>query len=196
VADVRLIAGPPAHAYCCPTHVVADHSLSHLGRACAVDAATAPTGAPDTPGVFAVAPRLYAGAFALGVAPRLISPEPALPSPTIQIVGLTLLVSGAALAVWSNRVLRQAGTSADPSQPTAALVVTGPFAFSRNPLYLARTLLYVGLALAMNMLWTFVTLGPLLVVMHYGVIRREERYLEATFGKTYRQYRLAVRRWV
>jgi protein-S-isoprenylcysteine O-methyltransferase Ste14 len=63
-------------------------------------------------------------------------------------------------------------------------------------MYLARTLLYLGLGLLVNGLGLMLVLAPLLVVMHYGVIRREERYLEAKFGEAYRQYRAGVRRWL
>jgi protein-S-isoprenylcysteine O-methyltransferase Ste14 len=157
---------------------------------------SAATDRSDIPAVIAFPPMLYGGAFALGVGPRWLWPEPVLPSVISVGIGMTLLCSGAALAVWGNHALREAGTNANPSLPTTTLVVTGPFAFSRNPLYVARTLLYVGLALTMNMLWTLVTLLPLLVVMHYGVIRREERYLEAKFGSAYRRYRTTVRRWL
>ena len=89
-----------------------------------------------------------------------------------------------------------AGTNVNPSLPTTVLVVDGPFQFSRNPMYLARTLLYLGLGLLANALCVFVALLPLLVVMHHGVIKREERYLEGKFGDAYRQYRAAVRRWL
>jgi protein-S-isoprenylcysteine O-methyltransferase Ste14 len=74
--------------------------------------------------------------------------------------------------------------------------VTGPFAFSRNPLYVARTLLYLGLAFAMNTPWPLLTLLPLLGIMHYAVIRREERYLDAKFGNAYRRYQARVGRWL
>lgn len=74
--------------------------------------------------------------------------------------------------------------------------VLGPFRFSRNPLYLARTFLYVGLALAMNTFGPLFTLVPLLVIVHYGIVRPEERYLDAKFGETYRRYRTHVRRWL
>ncbi len=66
---------------------------------------------------------------------------------------------------------------------------------SRNPLYVALTLIYVGLALVANALWVLVLVVPVLLVMHYGVVRREERYLEAKFGDAYRQYRSRVRRY-
>lgn len=87
-------------------------------------------------------------------------------------------------------------TNVHPSLPATTLVVAGPFRFSRNPMYLARTLLYVGLALLANALWVLAALVPLLIVMHYGVIKREERYLERQFGDAYLQYRAAVRRWL
>jgi protein-S-isoprenylcysteine O-methyltransferase Ste14 len=80
--------------------------------------------------------------------------------------------------------------------PTTALVTGGPYRISRNPIYLALTLVYLGLALAWGSLWPVVLLAPLLIVMRYGVIGREERYLEARFGDAYRAYRAAVRRWI
>ena len=111
-------------------------------------------------------------------------------------MGFPLLCIGAGLAVWSRRCLENAGTNVNPVLPATALVVTGPFRFSRNPMYVARTVLYLGLGLLMNALWVIAVLVPLLLVMQYGVIQREERYLEATFGEAYRRYRSAVRRWL
>jgi protein-S-isoprenylcysteine O-methyltransferase Ste14 len=63
-------------------------------------------------------------------------------------------------------------------------------------MYLARTLLYLGLALLVNALCVLALLVPLMLVMHQGVIKREERYLEAKFGDAYRQYKAGVRRWI
>src|SRR4029434_8133859 len=79
---------------------------------------------------------------------------------------------------------------------TTAIVASGPFRFSRNPLYLALTLLYLGLTLAFNTWWGIVVLVPVLIIMHRGVVQREERYLEQKFGETYRQYRSKVRRYL
>ena len=92
--------------------------------------------------------------------------------------------------------MERAGTNVNPTLPSTVLVATGPFLFSRNPLYVALTLMYVGLALLANALWVLVSMIPVLVVMHYGVVRREERYLEAKFGDAYREYRSRVRRYV
>ena len=92
--------------------------------------------------------------------------------------------------------MRATGTNVDPTLPTTAIVVSGPFRFSRNPLYLALTLVYSGLTLAFNVWWGVVVLIPLLAVMHRGVVVREERYLERKFGERYRQYRSRVRRYL
>lgn len=92
--------------------------------------------------------------------------------------------------------MRRAGTNISPSRPATALVVGGPFRFSRNPLYVALTSLFLGLTLIFNTAWGLLLSIPVLIVMHYGVILREERYLEAKFGESYRDYRASVRRWL
>jgi len=89
-----------------------------------------------------------------------------------------------------------AGTNIDPSLPTTALVTSGPFRFSRNPLYLALMLVYFGLSMIVNTGWGAPVLIPLLTIMHWGVILREERYLEKKLGESYRQYRSKVRRYL
>jgi protein-S-isoprenylcysteine O-methyltransferase Ste14 len=63
-------------------------------------------------------------------------------------------------------------------------------------MYLAATLLYAGVALSLSLVWTLAALIPCLVVLHYGVILREERYLEGKFGQRYLDYRARVRRWL
>jgi protein-S-isoprenylcysteine O-methyltransferase Ste14 len=150
----------------------------------------------DRPGVIAPAPILYAMAFLAGVLLHGVFPKPILPLDIAPLTAVGLLGCGAALAVWSRRALESAGTNVNPSLPATTLVVTGPFGFSRNPMYVARTFLYLGLGLMVNALGTLVALVPLLLVMHYGVIKPEERYLECKFGDAYRQYRTRVRRWL
>jgi protein-S-isoprenylcysteine O-methyltransferase Ste14 len=105
-------------------------------------------------------------------------------------------VASAVLAKWGETVMRRAGTNIKPSQPTTAIVQTGPFRFSRNPLYISLTLFYLGVCLMFNALWPLLLLPPLLVVVQRGIIYREERYLEAKFGEEYRDYRRRVRRWL
>ena len=71
-----------------------------------------------------------------------------------------------------------------------------PYRFSRNPIYVALTGLYLGIAVMLNSLWLIVLLAPLLIVMRLGVIQREEAYLEAKFGAEYTDYKTRVRRWI
>jgi hypothetical protein len=75
-------------------------------------------------------------------------------------------------------------------------VTTGPFRWSRNPLYLANLIIYVGTTLVVDALWPFVLLVPLIALLEWGVIRREERYLSRKFGAPYDAYRARVRRWL
>ena len=92
--------------------------------------------------------------------------------------------------------MKAAGTNVHPGMPALAIVEAGPFAFTRNPLYLSLILLLtaIGLALASPAFLVFVV--PLVLVLHFGVVFREERYLEAKFGDAYRGYKGRVRRWL
>ena len=80
--------------------------------------------------------------------------------------------------------------------PSTTVVTTGLYRLSRNPIYLGLAALYLGLAFAANSGWAVILLLPILAVMRYGVIAREERYLEAKFGDDYRAYKARVRRWL
>jgi protein-S-isoprenylcysteine O-methyltransferase Ste14 len=100
------------------------------------------------------------------------------------------------LARSAEAAMKRAGTNIRPDQPTLAVVSDGPFRFTRNPLYLALTGLYVGITLLADALWPLLLLVPVLVVLQWGVVAREERYLEAKFGEPYRAYKARVRRWV
>ena len=90
----------------------------------------------------------------------------------------------------------RAGTAIRPTIPTTALVTTGPFRFTRNPLYVGATIIYVGIAVAARSLWALALLLVVLAVMQRGVIDREEHYLERKFGADYVRYKERVRRWI
>lgn len=111
-------------------------------------------------------------------------------------IGLALVAMGIGTANWGRRTMQAAGTNIDPTRPATAIVTSGPFRFTRNPLYLALTILYLGLTVALDTWWGVVVMVPLLIVMHRGVVLREERYLEVKFGESYRAYKARVRRWL
>ena len=150
----------------------------------------------DKPGVVVPPPLLYGGAFVVLLVLRWFWPMPIFGHAVALWLGLALLVPGIGMAAWGIRTMQAAGTNVNPALPTTAIVKSGPFRFSRNPLYLALMLLYLGLTLAFNTWWGIVLLVPVLIIMHCGVVLREERYLEQKFGETYRQYRSKVRRYL
>ncbi len=150
----------------------------------------------DTANVVVLPPLLYGMALAVGFLLQWLAPRAIVASATRYWVGGIVLALGLALAFWGRHHMERAGTNVNPREPTTALVVSGPFRFSRNPLYVALTLMYAGLAVVANAFWVLVLLVPVLLVLHSGVVRREERYLEAKFGEAYRQYRARVRRYL
>jgi protein-S-isoprenylcysteine O-methyltransferase Ste14 len=92
--------------------------------------------------------------------------------------------------------MRKAQTHINPREPTTAIVTTGPYQFTRNPIYVSLTLLYAGIALLANAIWALALLPAILYVMNRGVIEREERYLERKFGSLYLNYKALTRRWL
>lgn len=114
----------------------------------------------------------------------------------LEMAGYGVAGVGVLLVLWAFMTMRSAETSANPYKPARSLVTSGPFRFSRNPVYLAMTLLYFGVALWLNTLWAVVLFPVLLVIMLFGVIFREERYLLLRFGTKYLKYKVSVRRWL
>jgi protein-S-isoprenylcysteine O-methyltransferase Ste14 len=111
-------------------------------------------------------------------------------------IGGAVFVFAFALAIWAIRTIRAAGTRVETTMPTTAIVSGGPYAFTRNPIYLGMFLGQIGLAIAFNSLWVLITLIAFYAVIRYGVVAREEAYLERKFGETYLDYKSRVRRWV
>jgi len=102
----------------------------------------------------------------------------------------------AVISFWAAIIMWRAGTPLRPTLPVTALVTGGPFRFTRNPLYLSMTILYAGITLQFDALWPLFTLPPALAIVHWKIILREEKYLEAKFGDAYRAYKARVRRWI
>jgi protein-S-isoprenylcysteine O-methyltransferase Ste14 len=101
-----------------------------------------------------------------------------------------------ALFVWAIATMTRGGSNVPTNLPITTIVDTGPYRFTRNPIYLAMVLGLIGLAIAFNTLWLLLVPVPFALVIRYGVIAREEAYLERKFGDVYRRYRSCVRRWL
>ena len=111
-------------------------------------------------------------------------------------VGGGLFALGVALAVWAIVNIRKAGAQFDVHKPTTAIVETGPYRFTRNPIYLGMFLGQTGIAIGFDSLWVLAMLVPFYFVVRHGVVAREEAYLERKFGAVYRGYKSRVRRWL
>jgi protein-S-isoprenylcysteine O-methyltransferase Ste14 len=150
----------------------------------------------DTPGVIAPPPLIYLTALVIGLSLSYLAPTPFLPRSLAYGLGAVLILIGAWIILSARRMMLRAGTAIRPTIPTTALVITGPFRFTRNPLYVGATLIYVGIAVAGRSLWALALLLVVLAVMQRGVIDREEHYLERRFGADYVRYKERVRRWI
>ena len=124
-------------------------------------------------------------------------PLPFVPSSVPRTwIGLVLFLAGIFLAAWSVRTFRKAHTNILTSQPASAIVTTGPYGFSRNPIYVGMFLGLIGFAIGFNTLWFLAVLVAMVFVIRFGVIAREEIYLESKFGARYLDYKARVRRWL
>lgn len=151
---------------------------------------------PDNAGVIAPPPLLYLGPLLLGLLLQGARPRAFLPPPLARPLGTLLTGSGLLLGGWAAGTMLAAGTTLDPAHPVTRIVTGGPFRFSRNPIYLAFTLLYLGGAALANTRWPVLFLPGVLAVIRRGVIAREERYLARKFGAAYTAYQTRVRRWI
>ena len=150
----------------------------------------------DAAGIVAPPPLIYASALALGFGLQALLPSTSLPNALEWGLGLVLILAGSALAASFLAAFRRARTPVDPYRATTAIVTSGPYRLTRNPGYLGMTLVCAGIAVLTGALWVFVALVPAVILIDRGVIKREERYLEAKFGEEYRRYTTRTRRWL
>jgi protein-S-isoprenylcysteine O-methyltransferase Ste14 len=153
----------------------------------------------DIPGVIAPPPLIALATLLFGLALDWLWPAYVLTVLlsfwTRIIIGVPLIAIGLAIAVMARRSFVQAGTNVQPWKPSLTLVTGGVFAWMRNPMYLGLGLLTAGVAIMLASGWTLVLMVPAALVLHYGVVLREERYLESKFGDKYRRYRESVPRY-
>jgi len=118
-------------------------------------------------------------------------------STTLMIGSFLFLAAGIALGLAGVITFREAKTTILPAgRPTTTIVESGPYLFTRNPMYCAMAMGYLGLSLLLNNSWALALLPAVLIVVDVFVIRREERYLRTKFGEDYRAYCARVRRWL
>ena len=149
----------------------------------------------DTAGVITIPPVIYLGFLVVGLLADFFWPVALLPETVQYPVGGVLIAVGLAGVVIARRQFSRAATSVLVTRPTTAIVTDGLYGRTRNPIYLGMALIYAGIAIAADSIWALALLVPTLIVVRYGVIGREERYLEAKFGEPYRAYMASVRRW-
>src|SRR5713226_1578076 len=142
-------------------------------------------------------PLAWALAVIAGLALDWLVPLPFLPADLDACcLGAPVFALALALAAWAIVTITRAGSNVPTNRPTTAIVESGPYRFTRNPIYLGMFGGLVGLAIAFNNLWLLMMLVPFALVIRYGVVAREEAYLGRKFGDAYRGYRLRVRRWL
>ena len=141
-------------------------------------------------------PLLFAAAIATGVVLHLAWPLSFTSRAERWPIGVMLSTAGLALFVAAIREFDGAGTPVPGSRSTTAIVRTGPYRFSRNPIYVAFALIHLGVAASFGSWWLLVTWAVSISVIAVAVVPREERYLDARFGSTYGAYKSSVRRWL
>ena len=152
--------------------------------------------APDNAGVLAPAPVFFGIATAAGLLLEWLFPTSVLSFQYAAAIGVALVAASVALVLFAVLPLRRARTAFDARKATTSLVTSGSFRFSRNPTYLSLALLQVGLGFSFHSLWVIITAIAAVAVTHWGVVLREERYLDRKFGEEYRRYVASVRRWL
>lgn len=157
------------------------------------------TTAKDSPGVIAPPPLVFLSGLLLGGMVQWFFPLHIFPekySFIARILGVVLIIFGLGIILTAKTKMQKAKTNIEPWKPTNAIISDGIYSYSRNPIYMAMILIYLGITLIFNAIWFLPFLVLVLIAMQYGVILREERYLEKKFGAEYLDYKKKVRRWI
>lgn len=112
------------------------------------------------------------------------------------LAGVAIVVASLAWLTWSALTMVRGGSSLPVNRPTASLVIRGPYRWSRNPIYAGMVLGFLGLGLARGSWWFVALAAAVALLLRWGVMLREEAYLERKFGDEYRDYASRVRRWL
>jgi protein-S-isoprenylcysteine O-methyltransferase Ste14 len=161
----------------------------------AAHGSTSTTGPGRGADVRVVPPALFGAAFAIGALVDRWHPAHLPRRRAARAAGIGLLAAGASLAAWGAGTFRRHRTTVIPHRPVSTFVTTGPYRFTRNPMYTGLSLSHAGGALALGTVWPLTTLPAAVVAVRRLVIDREERYLTERFGEEYETYCRKVPRW-
>lgn len=153
-------------------------------------------GKRDNAGVIAPPPLIFLSGLLIGGAISWFYPQPLLPELAGYLIGGSLVIFGLGIIFNVRSKMAKAGTNIEPWEPTTAILSDGIYGISRNPVYFAMVFIYVGVSFIFNLFWLLPPLILVLIVMHFGVVLREEKYLERKFGGEYLRYKKRVRRWI
>lgn len=152
----------------------------------------------DAPDLIVLPPLIPLAGLALAALLEWLAPLGFLPRPLAvapSITGLTVAAAGFAGMIVGAMTFRRAATNVDPRKPALRLVGTGPYRFTRNPMYVGFLLVFLGLGLIASLDWTLPLLPLVWLALHHGVVLREEAYLSRRFGAEYEAFRARTRRW-
>lgn len=141
-------------------------------------------------------PAIFASLILLGAGAQSILPLGLGIPESAEIFGYVLVFFGVAIAILVNSSFKRVGTAIEPWKPTTSIVTTGIYAWSRNPIYAGFCLINIGIGVANNSFWIFISFIPAAALLYYVAIAKEEAYLEEKFGDEYREYKKKVRRWI
>ena len=110
--------------------------------------------------------------------------------------GMALIAAAVAFEIRASRAMKAAATTIMPHRRSSHLVTSGPFAWSRNPLYVGLLVASAGVGLVAGSLWALVALPLEWALLRWGAVLPEEQYLAAKFGAAYTDYTGRVRRWL
>lgn len=158
---------------------------------------TAPARPPrDRAEIILLPPLIYLGGLVAGFIVESWIPTSLGSRGPVSAAAVVLIAAGALLGAWGDLTMKRAGTSPFPWKATQAIVDTGPYRYSRNPLYIAQALIHIGVAGLGDSACALGALLPVLIVVRYGVIKPEEEYLTRKFGEGYLAYTRRVGRWL
>ena len=150
----------------------------------------------DGPNVVAIPPLIYLTCLAIGFGLHFLFPVSVFPNRLQYALGGSIIAGSFLIMPFVLSRFHRAKTTFDSRKAATTLITTGPYRYTRNPAYVSLTLLHLSIGIVADSIWVLAALVPAVLVTHYGVILREEEYLEKKFGEAYRDYKRSVRRWL